>query len=71
MFLNFSDTKAKFYCVYDLNTATSPPEVTLEVYRVGEGLVLRREFTWDEVIGLTKILPLPPSPETPAAAKRR
>lgn len=71
MFLNFSDTKAKFYCIYDLNAATSPPEVTLEVYRVGEGLVLRREFTWDEVIGLTKILPLPPSPETGVGAARR
>lgn len=71
MFLNFSDTKTKFYCIYDLNPASSPPEVTLEVYRVGEGLVLRREFTWDEVIGLTKILPLPPSPETGASAARR
>ena len=69
MFLNFSDTKAKFYCIYDLNAATSPPEVTLEVYRVAEGLVLRREFTWDEVLGLTKILPLPPSAE--AAPQRR
>ena len=65
MFLNFSDSKSKYYCVYDLNAASSPPEVTLEVYRVGEGLALRREFTWDEVLGLTMILPLPPSAEAP------
>jgi alkaline phosphatase D len=61
MFLNFSDPRAKFYCIYDINTAISPPDVTLEVYCVGEGLALRREFTWDEIIGLTKITPLPPT----------
>jgi alkaline phosphatase D len=71
MFLNFSDTRAKFYCLYDLNAASSPPEVTLEVYRVGEGLVLRREFTWDEIIGLTKILPLPPPPDAGGGETRR
>jgi alkaline phosphatase D len=64
MFLNFSDMKAKFYCIYDLDTTPSPPRVVLEVYRVGEGLAQRRTFRWDEVLGVTKIPPLPPSPKT-------
>ena len=63
MFLNLSATKGHFYCVYDLDTSASPPKVTLEVYRVGDGLVERRRFTWDEVLGVTKIKTLPPSPK--------
>jgi alkaline phosphatase D len=71
MFLNLSDTKAKFYCIYDIDTTVSPPKVTLEVYRVGEGLAERRTFTWDEVLGLAKIppLPTPPKPEPKPAAR--
>ena len=59
MFLNLSDTKGHFYCVYDLNTAASPPQVTLEIYRVGDGLAYRRAFSWAEVTGMTQIPPLP------------
>jgi len=59
MFLNYSPTKSKFYCVYDIDTRSRPPAVVLEVYRVGEGLAQRRVFTWDEVNGKTKIKPLP------------
>jgi alkaline phosphatase D len=62
MFLNFSATKGHFYCVYDLDTTAAPPKVALEVYRVGDGLAHRRAFTWDEVLGITEIKPLPPSP---------
>jgi hypothetical protein len=29
---------------------------------VGDGRVERRAFTWDEVLGVTKIKTLPPSP---------
>ncbi len=69
VFLNFSATKGKYYCVYDLNTGASPPAVTLEVFRVGQGLVERRAFTWDEVLGKTRIktLPIPEREEKPAA----
>jgi alkaline phosphatase D len=59
-FLNFSATKGHFYCAYDLDTALTPPRVTLEVYRVGDGLVEHRPFSWDEVRGTKKIPPLPP-----------
>jgi len=71
MFLNLSDTKAKFYCIYDIDTTGSLPKVTLEVYRVGEGLAERRMFTWDEVLGATRIppLPAPPKPEPKPAAR--
>jgi alkaline phosphatase D len=63
MFFNLSETKGHYYCIYDLNTAASPPAVTLEVYRVGDGLVERRPFAWDEVNGITKLKLLPPSPK--------
>jgi len=59
MFLNLSETKGHFYCVYDLNTAAAPPQVTLEIYRVGDGLAYRRSFSWDEVNGAKQIPPLP------------
>ena len=49
----------KFYCIFDINTAPAEPQVTLEVYRASEGLVLRRAFAWDEVVGKTTIKPLP------------
>ena len=67
MFLNLSDSKAKFYCIYDIDTASAPPQVTLEVYRVGEGLAARRTFTWDEVLGQAKIPTLPPPNPQPKA----
>lgn len=49
----------KFYCIYDVNTAVEPPQVTLEIYRASEGQVLRRTFTWDEVLGQTPLKMLP------------
>jgi alkaline phosphatase D len=67
LFLNYSPTKSKFYCVYDIDTRSRPPAVTLEVYRVAEGLAQRRGFTWDEVTGKTKIKPLPVAPKTEPA----
>jgi alkaline phosphatase D len=57
MFWNGGKT-GKFYCIYDVDTAGATPQITLEIYRASEGLVLRREFTWDEVLGKTKIKPL-------------
>lgn len=49
----------RFYCVFDVDTAPEKPRVTLEIYRAVEGLALRREFTWEEVTGETKLKPLP------------
>ena len=61
-FLNYSQTKGHFYCIYDLDTAADPPKVTLEVCRVGDGLVERRPVSWDEITGAKRITPLPPTP---------
>ncbi len=47
--------KGKFYCIYDIDTTGLEPKVVLEIYKASEGLVLRRPFTWDEVIGGAKI----------------
>jgi hypothetical protein len=52
-------SRGKFFCIYDLDTTKEVPVVTLEVYRTGEGLIERRTFTWDEVLGKTKIASLP------------
>jgi alkaline phosphatase D len=54
--------KGKFYCIFDVNTGGGEPKVTLEIYKASEGLVERRAFTWDEVLGVTKIQPLPATP---------
>ena len=69
MFLNFGPTKTKMYSIFDIDTGISPPAVTLEVYRVGEGRIERRPFTWDEILGQTKIKPLPPAPTKTGAVK--
>ena len=53
MFMQFP--KGRYYAVYAINTAAQTPEITLEVYRVAEGLVARRKFTWDEVNGRSKL----------------
>ncbi len=47
--------KGKFYCIYDIDTTLAPPKVVLEIYKTSEGLVQRREFTWDEILGVSKI----------------
>jgi alkaline phosphatase D len=67
MFLHYND--GKLYCVFDVDTTGLEPKVALEVYRVGQGLIERRAFTWDEVTGIAKLPTLPPSPEEPAKAK--
>ena len=63
--------KGKFYCIYDINTAQEKPRVTIEIYRTAEGLVHRREFTWNEVLGLSRIKTLPPVPATNALSVRK
>lgn len=48
----------KLYCVFDVDTTGAEPKITLEVYRAAEGLIHKREFLWNEVLGVTKISPL-------------
>ena len=67
----FNQGEGKLYCVFDVDTALSPPAVTLEVYRAGDGLIATRRFVWDEIEGVTPIPPLPPSETDPAAARAR
>ncbi len=57
----FYASKAKYFCIYDIDTRPENPSVTLEIYRTADGLIERRSFTWDEVTGNTKIAPLPAS----------
>ena len=45
----------RFFCIYDIDTAATPPAVTLEIWRTGTGLVEKRAFTWDQVTGGAKI----------------
>lgn len=60
--------KGKIYCVLDVDTRPQTPSITLEIYRAAEGLLERKAFTWEEVLGLAKIEPTPPPPAKPAAA---
>jgi alkaline phosphatase D len=62
--------RGKYYCIYDIDTAGENPRVTLEVYRTGDGLVERRAFPWEEVIGTAKIKTLlsPSAKAVPAKA---
>jgi alkaline phosphatase D len=71
MFLNLSETKGHFYSIYDLDTAVSPPTVSLEIYRVGRGLAYQRRFTWDEIQGVTKLPVLPAPPPEKEKDKRK
>jgi alkaline phosphatase D len=49
----------RFYCIFDVNTGSGKPRLTLEVYRAGDGLAFRRELTWEEVLGETRLKTLP------------
>lgn len=61
MFLNQGE--GKMYCVFDINTLSSPPDVSLEVHRAGAGLIDRRTFSMDEIKGKTRLATLPAAPE--------
>ncbi|MDB6029869.1 MAG: hypothetical protein JWM16_207 [Verrucomicrobiales bacterium] len=54
----FYATKGKYFCIYDIDTRADNPSVVLEIYRAGDGLIERRHFSWDEVLGVAKIKPL-------------
>jgi alkaline phosphatase D len=58
--------KGKLYCILDVDTRPQTPAITLEIYRAAEGLIERKPFTWDEVLGVTKIKPTPPPAPKPA-----
>ena len=49
----------KMYAIFDVNTRPATPTVNLEIYRAGQGLVVRRDFTWSEVNGQSKLALLP------------
>ena len=59
----------RFFCIYDLDTAATPPAVTLEIYQTGIGLVEMRAFTWEQVTGGAKIEPHLPPPKPAAEPK--
>lgn len=66
----------KMYCIWDVDTTGVPPQLTLEIYEAGTGLLEKRAFTWDEVTGAAKIKPSasrketarPATPKPPAQA---
>jgi alkaline phosphatase D len=67
MFLNL--VEGTMCSVFDIDTTSDEPQVTLEVYRGGAGRIHERKFTWDEINGRTKIPTLPLPPPKPAAGK--
>lgn len=69
MFLNL--VEGTMCALFDVDTTTPEPQLTLEVYRGGHGKIHERKFTWDEINGRTKIPELPPSPPQPPAPKKK
>jgi alkaline phosphatase D len=68
MFLNL--VEGTMCSVFDVDTTSDPPKVVLEVYRGGQGRILERAFTWEEINGRTKIPTLPPpDPNAPPVRK--
>ncbi len=65
MFLKFIE--GRLYCIFDIDTTGAEPKVTLEIYRAGDGLLVRRPFRWEEVLGGATIEPLPPEKPRQAA----
>jgi len=59
--------KGKLYCIFDIDTRPQPPSVTLEIYRAGDGVIERKAFTWDEVLGRSKIQLTQPPAAKPAS----
>jgi alkaline phosphatase D len=65
MFLNL--VEGTMCAVFDIDTTSADPRVTLEVYRGGVGQIHQRRFTWDEINGRARIPTLPLPPPKPAA----
>ena len=51
----------RFFSIYDINTAATPPAVVLEIWQTGLGLVEKRAFTWEQVTVGAQIEPRLPS----------
>jgi alkaline phosphatase D len=54
----FYGSKGKYFCIYDIDTRPVEPVATIEIYKTADGLIERRTFSWDEVLGKKKIEPL-------------
>ena len=53
----------KMWSVFEVDTSGETPKVAFELWLTGAGLAERRELTWDEVNGRTKIAPSPALPK--------
>ncbi len=58
--------QGRYFVVVDAETNTFPPSLTIEMHRVGDGMVRRRQFSWDEINGKSQIPPC----ETAAACRQ-
>jgi len=47
----YNEGAGKLYSVLEIDTGAAEPQVTLEVYRAGEGLIHRQPFSWAQVNG--------------------
>ncbi|MCE9611875.1 MAG: alkaline phosphatase D family protein [Chthoniobacter sp.] len=54
----------RFFSIYDIDTAATPPAVALEIWQTSIGLVEKRAFTWEQVTGGAKIEPRLPGSST-------
>lgn len=47
--------EGKMFSIFDIDTISKQPKITLEVYRAGQGKIDEISFTWDEVNGKSQI----------------
>ena len=52
--------QGKMFAVLDIDTASEPPAVSVEIHRAGKGLVQQRALAWPEINGVKRIEALKP-----------
>lgn len=64
-----SCSTGKMWSIFEVDTTGEVPKVAYELWMAGNGLLERRELTWDEVNGRAKIKPSAPLPRVPPPKK--
>jgi hypothetical protein len=61
----FNKSEGKLYAVFDIDTTSETPKVSVEVHRPGDGIVHNQELPWNAILGQQKLetLPIVTTPE--------
>lgn len=63
----FNQGEGKLFAVFDIDTTSATPKVSVEVHRAGDGTVHQQELPWPAILGQEKLetLPVETTPEKP------